>query len=334
MAPPRAPTTRTRPPTFGQRLEAPPRARSARSRRSRTSAAFLAGRPRASWVNGTRARRPTAAGTSPRMGGRARSHGFRTRSSWASSTSRPTRSPTAASGSTATRRSPTGCALVAEGAAILDVGGESTRPGRRARSPRTRSCGASCRVVEGLARRRRAALDRHDEGRGRRGRARRRRRPTSTTSPRCATTPTWRASSPSAAATLLPDAHARRAAHDAGRPALRRRRRRRQGVPRATRRVRRARGRRRGPHRPRPGHRLRQDASTTTSSCCAALDEIVALGLPRRRRHLAQGVHRRRLDAAATPHERVPGTIAANVLALERGARVFRVHDVAQARRR
>jgi dihydropteroate synthase len=32
------------------------------------------------------------------------------------------------------------------------------------------------------------------------------------------------------------------------------------------------------------------------------------------------------------PHERVPGTIAANVLAFERGARVFRVHDVAEAR--
>ena len=28
--------------------------------------------------------------------------------------------------------------------------------------------------------------------------------------------------------------------------------------------------------------------------------------------------------------ERVPGTIATNVLALERGARVFRVHDVAE----
>jgi dihydropteroate synthase len=28
----------------------------------------------------------------------------------------------------------------------------------------------------------------------------------------------------------------------------------------------------------------------------------------------------------------VPGTIAANVLALERGARLFRVHDVAAAR--
>ena len=30
--------------------------------------------------------------------------------------------------------------------------------------------------------------------------------------------------------------------------------------------------------------------------------------------------------------ERLPGTIATNVLALERGASVFRVHDVAQNR--
>ena len=34
---------------------------------------------------------------------------------------------------------------------------------------------------------------------------------------------------------------------------------------------------------------------------------------------------------APDPHDRVPGTIAANVLAYERGARVFRVHDVAEA---
>jgi dihydropteroate synthase len=30
-----------------------------------------------------------------------------------------------------------------------------------------------------------------------------------------------------------------------------------------------------------------------------------------------------------TPDERVPGTVATNVLAYERGASVFRVHDVA-----
>ena len=65
--------------------------------------------------------------------------------SWASSTSRPTRSPTAASGSTATPRCAHGRELVAEGAAILDVGGESTRPGaapgRRGRGAAPRRAG-------------------------------------------------------------------------------------------------------------------------------------------------------------------------------------------------
>jgi dihydropteroate synthase len=60
------------------------------------------------------------------------------------------------------------------------------------------------------------------------------------------------------------------------------------------------------------------------------LDEVVALGL-----RVVIGVSRKgfihRLAGAPDPHARVPGTIAANVLALERGARVFRVHDVAEA---
>jgi len=34
----------------------------------------------------------------------------------------------------------------------------------------------------------------------------------------------------------------------------------------------------------------------------------------------------------AAPSERVHGTVGANVVALERGARVFRVHDVAANR--
>ena len=38
-----------------------------------------------------------------------------------------------------------GLELEAEGAAILDVGGESTRPGADAGAPRPRSSGASCR---------------------------------------------------------------------------------------------------------------------------------------------------------------------------------------------
>jgi dihydropteroate synthase len=63
----------------------------------------------------------------------------------------------------------------------------------------------------------------------------------------------------------------------------------------------------------------------------ARTDEIVALGF-----RVVIGVSRKsfihRIAGVPDPHQRVPGTIAANVLALERGARVFRVHDVAQAR--
>jgi dihydropteroate synthase len=58
------------------------------------------------------------------------------------------------------------------------------------------------------------------------------------------------------------------------------------------------------------------------------LDEIVALGLP-----VVVGTSRKsflgRLTGREDPHERVAATVATNVLALERGASVFRVHDVA-----
>ena len=61
------------------------------------------------------------------------------------------------------------------------------------------------------------------------------------------------------------------------------------------------------------------------------LDEIAGLGF-----RVLVGVSRKsfihRLADVPDPHDRAPGTIAANVLALERGARVFRVHDVAEAR--
>jgi dihydropteroate synthase len=60
------------------------------------------------------------------------------------------------------------------------------------------------------------------------------------------------------------------------------------------------------------------------------LDEIATLGF-----RVLVGVSRKsfigRLAGVPDPHERAPGTIAANVLALERGARVFRVHDVAES---
>ena len=58
------------------------------------------------------------------------------------------------------------------------------------------------------------------------------------------------------------------------------------------------------------------------------LDEIVAIGRP-----VVIGTSRKsflgRLTGGRPEGERLPGTIATNVIALERGATVFRVHDVA-----
>jgi dihydropteroate synthase len=61
----------------------------------------------------------------------------------------------------------------------------------------------------------------------------------------------------------------------------------------------------------------------------ARLEEIVALGRP-----VVVGTSRKTflgtLAGGRGPDDRLPGTIATNVMALERGARIFRVHDVAQ----
>jgi dihydropteroate synthase len=61
------------------------------------------------------------------------------------------------------------------------------------------------------------------------------------------------------------------------------------------------------------------------------LDEIVAIGRP-----VVIGTSRKsflgKLAGGRDEVERLPGTIATNVIALERGASVFRVHDVAQVR--
>jgi dihydropteroate synthase len=63
----------------------------------------------------------------------------------------------------------------------------------------------------------------------------------------------------------------------------------------------------------------------------ARLDEIVALGFA-----VVVGTSRKsflgRLTGRDDPHDRVAATVATTVLALERGARVFRVHDVAPTR--
>jgi dihydropteroate synthase len=60
------------------------------------------------------------------------------------------------------------------------------------------------------------------------------------------------------------------------------------------------------------------------------LDEIVALGRP-----VVVGASRKRFIGALTEKpesERVAGTVAANVMAYERGAHMFRVHDVGATR--
>ena len=61
------------------------------------------------------------------------------------------------------------------------------------------------------------------------------------------------------------------------------------------------------------------------------LDELLVLGRP-----IVIGTSRKsflsRVALAGVAADRLPGTIATNVLALERGASVFRVHDVAPVR--
>jgi dihydropteroate synthase len=59
------------------------------------------------------------------------------------------------------------------------------------------------------------------------------------------------------------------------------------------------------------------------------LDEVVAIGPP-----VVVGTSRKiflgKLTGGKAEWERLPGTIASNVMAFERGASIFRVHDVAQ----
>ncbi len=137
---------------------------------------------------------------------------------------------------------------------------------------------------------------------------------------------------------VLPDAHARRAAHDAGRPSLRRRRGRRAGVPGGADGLRRGRGRARGADHARPGDRVRQDARAQPCAAARAWRSSRRSGA-----RWSWAPRARASSGASSPMppagpsrwwraERLPGTIATNVLAYERGASVFRVHDVAPVR--
>jgi dihydropteroate synthase len=62
------------------------------------------------------------------------------------------------------------------------------------------------------------------------------------------------------------------------------------------------------------------------------LDELTALGRPLVIGTSRKGFLGRLAPGAPGPQARLPGTIATNVLAYERGATVFRVHDVAAVR--
>jgi dihydropteroate synthase len=66
-------------------------------------------------------------------------------------------------------------------------------------------------------------------------------------------------------------------------------------------------------------------------SVLGQLERIVEMGYP-----VLVGVSRKRfigeISGTPNPADRLPGTIAANVASLERGARLFRVHDARPAR--
>ena len=113
--------------------------------------------------------------------------------------------------------------LARDGAAILDVGGESTRPGAEPVSAERGARAGARRCCEGLAeaRDRRADLDRHVQGAGRARRAAGRRDARQRRERASRADPQMAGLVADSRRRLLPDAHARRAAHDAARSALR-----------------------------------------------------------------------------------------------------------------
>ena len=163
-----------------------------------------------------------------------------------------------------------------------------------------------------------APVDRHHQGGGRRGGAGRRRADRQRRH-RAARRPGDGRARRRARLRLLPDAHARRAAHDAGATRATT-----TSSPRSRRSWRSAwpsRSRRASPRSASGSIRASASArrSTTTSSCCGACDELVALGRPVVDRHVAQ-VLPRHASPAASRASACPATIATNVLALARGA--------------
>src|SRR5262249_40687706 len=83
------------------------------------------------------------------------------------------------------------------------------------------------------------------------------------------------------------------------------------------------------PRGPRSGPVLRQ-ARAAQSRAFARSGAAARPGLPTYGRSLAQGLGRG--DRARPPTERLPSSLAAAQWALDRGARILRVHDVAATR--
>ncbi len=222
--------------------------------------------------------------------------------------------------------------MLAEGAALIDVGGESTRPGAQPvalEEERRRVLP----VVEALAVRGRD-LGRHEQG-GARERGSRRRRAHGQRRDGPARRRRDGRGARGLGCAPVPDAHAGRAPHDADRAALQRRRRRRARVPAKS-----ASGSPSAPASPRSGSSLDPGIGFGKTvqhnlELLERLGELTQIGRP-----LLVGTSRKsflgRLAARdgedAPVRERLPGTIATNVLALERGASIFRVHDVGPVR--
>ena len=244
------------------------------------------------------------------------------------STSRPTRSRTAAASCTPRRRSAERARRWSrDGAAIVDVGGESTRPGSDPVSRRRRSCAACCRSSRPSAprSRRRISVDTSKAEVARRALAAGAAIVNDVTALRG--DPAMAEVVAEAGCPRLPHAHAGRAQDHAGRPALR--------ATSSTRccaflEERLAFAVDHGVRRGAGAARSRASASarrSSTTCCCSGTSTASS-------RWAGRSCWARRASASSarsstpSPDERVIGTVATTVLGVLAGAAVFRVHDV------
>ena len=218
--------------------------------------------------------------------------------------------------------------LAEEGADLVDVGGESTRPGApRVRGRRGDPARRPGHRGAARARVRAAHLDRHDEGRGRARRARGRRRPRERRRrPRRSRARAGRRAARGCRSSSCTRAALRRTC-SRGRPTATSRPRFGPSWPRRCSAPRRRASRRSGPSSIRASASRRPPSRTSSSSPASA---SCALGRP-----LLVGPSRKSFIgkvAGAPVADRLPGTLAAVTAAVLAGAEIVRVHDVAAAR--